>query len=182
MPKTTLAGHPLHPQLVGFPIGLLPFGLVMDAMYAVTDDEAYARAAHYAMIGGTAGAIAAGTAGILDYLAIESRTEEKRLGNTHGLLNMGVLLVTGIALSKRRRGIPRSKTSALLLGLLANAGLIVSQWYGGHLVYEQGMRVKQKGELEGVREYKTGWDDKLARGLDAVAKKMPGVGPQEKMG
>jgi uncharacterized membrane protein len=43
MPKTTLAGHPLHPQLVGFPIGLLPFGLVMDAMYAVTNDEAYAR-------------------------------------------------------------------------------------------------------------------------------------------
>jgi uncharacterized membrane protein len=180
MPKTTFAGHPLHPQLVGLPIGLLPFSFVMDTAYAVTGEKTYAKAAHYAMVGATVSALAAGTAGLLDYLAIDSGTEEKRLGNTHGLLNMGVLLLTGYALAKRRRGIPSSRFASVLLGLAANAGLLVSQWYGGHLVYEQGMRVKKGGELEGVREYKPAWDEKLEQGLHDLARKVPAAGPREK--
>jgi uncharacterized membrane protein len=43
MPKTTFAGHPLHPQLVGLPIGLLPFSFVMDTAYAVTREKTYAK-------------------------------------------------------------------------------------------------------------------------------------------
>jgi len=32
----TVAGHPLHPQLIGIPVGVLPFALVMDGAYHLT--------------------------------------------------------------------------------------------------------------------------------------------------
>ena len=32
----TVAGHLLHPQLIGIPVGLLPFALVMDGAYRLT--------------------------------------------------------------------------------------------------------------------------------------------------
>ena len=35
MPRTTLFGHPLHPQLVVYPAGLLPFSFVLDLLHAL---------------------------------------------------------------------------------------------------------------------------------------------------
>ena len=52
MPKSTLAGHPLHPRLIGAPTALLPFSLVMDVAYAVTGNETYAEVAYHTMLGG----------------------------------------------------------------------------------------------------------------------------------
>jgi uncharacterized membrane protein len=43
MAETTFAGHPLHPQLVGFPLGLLPFSLVMDFMHLATGEDKYKK-------------------------------------------------------------------------------------------------------------------------------------------
>jgi len=45
MPQVTLMGHPLHPQLIVLPAGLLPFSLLLDAMHAATRDQSYADAA-----------------------------------------------------------------------------------------------------------------------------------------
>jgi uncharacterized membrane protein len=66
MPQSTLVGHPLHPQLIYSPLGLLPFSLVMDGLYAVTGKPSYADAAYYTLVGGTVGGLAAGAAGALD--------------------------------------------------------------------------------------------------------------------
>lgn len=52
MPQVTLMGHPLHPQLIVLPAGLLPFSLLLDAMHAATRDQSYADAAYYTMMGG----------------------------------------------------------------------------------------------------------------------------------
>ena len=63
MPLTTFAGHPLHPQLITMPAGLLPFSLVLDLLHLKTGRRSYADAAYYTMIGGLAGGVAAGAAG-----------------------------------------------------------------------------------------------------------------------
>jgi len=52
MPRVTVAGHPLHPQLIAFPLGLLPFSFVMDVAYMATGKKSFARAAKYCMTGG----------------------------------------------------------------------------------------------------------------------------------
>ncbi len=180
MPRVTVAGHPLHPQIVAFPIGLITFSFAMDCMYAATDDENYAKAAQYSLIGGAATAVAAASAGVMDYLAIPNQTEEKKLGTTHGLLNASVLAIETVNLLKRRNGEPTSKAWSLILGAISVVGLTVSQWYGGHLVYEQGVRVKGKKELLHSREIKPSWDEKLEKPLHQISEKMPAINIEDK--
>ena len=43
MPKSTVAGHPLHPMLIVAPAALLPFGFILDAMHRATDNDDYAN-------------------------------------------------------------------------------------------------------------------------------------------
>ena len=64
MPKTTFAGHALHPQLIVLPAGLLPFSAVLDAMSLATGKREYSDAAYYTLAGGFVGGLAAGAAGV----------------------------------------------------------------------------------------------------------------------
>jgi uncharacterized membrane protein len=105
--------------------------------------------------------VAAGVAGAADYFTIPPDDQTKRIGRFHGLLNVSLLGLTGLNLLLRRgkrrspRGVP------LLLSLIGNAGLFVSAWYGGHLVYEHGMRVKAAGGPSHVPEIKLPGDEKV---------------------
>src|SRR5438309_1147771 len=96
MPQTTLAGHPLHPQLISAPLGLLPFSLVMDGLYAVTGKKAFADAAYYTLVGGTVGGLVAGAAGAMDYFTIPPKTKSKNVANIHGALNLGIMGLYGL--------------------------------------------------------------------------------------
>lgn len=180
MPRVTVAGHPLHPQLVAFPIGLISFSFVMDCLYAITDDEDYAKAAQFSLVGGAASAVAAAGAGFMDYLAIPSNSEEKKIGTTHGLLNSAVLAVEGLNLLRRRNGEPTSKALAVTLGAISLAGLTISQWYGGHLVYEHGVRVKGRQELTDKRELKLPYDEKLEQPLHELGERTPPINLEER--
>lgn len=149
MPQATFAGHPLHPQLIVMPAGLLPFSLVLDALHVGTGDHSYADAAYYTMVGGLLGGLAAGAAGAADYSTIPRDSEAKKIGTVHGLMNIGLLALTGLNLWMRRK---RRSPGALpvVLSLVGNVGLFASAWYGGHLVYHLGMRVRGT-PLEGDR-------------------------------
>lgn len=150
MPQSTLAGHPLHPQMIVMPAGLLPFSLVLDLMYTRTRDHSYADAAYYTMMGGFIGGLAAGAAGAADYLTIPDNTMAKKVGRLHGMMNVGLLALTGLNLLLRtQRRSPGALT--MVLSAIGNAGLFVSAWYGGHLVYHHGMRVRGT-ELSGTPE------------------------------
>ena len=150
MPQVTLMGHPLHPQLIVLPAGLLPFSFVLDAMHAATRDQSYADAAYYTMIGGFLGGVAAGAAGAADYGTIPSDSKAKEVGRLHGMMNVGLLALTGLNLFMRRK----RRSAGLVpmtVSLITIAGLTVSAWYGGHLVYHHGMRVRGT-DLAGSRE------------------------------
>lgn len=168
MPQVTLMGHPLHPQLIVLPAGLLPFSLLLDAMHAATRDQSYADAAYYTMMGGFFGGIAAGAAGAADYGTIPSDSKAKDIGRLHGMMNVGLLALTGVNLLMRRK---RRSAGALsmLLSLMGTAGLTLSAWYGGHLVYHHGMRVRGT-ELAGAREdARLPGDQRVAEALAAGA-------------
>jgi uncharacterized membrane protein len=148
MPQATFAGHPLHPQLIVMPAGLLPFSFLLDLMHAGTGDHSYADAAYYTMMGGWLGGLAAGAAGAADYSTIPRDSTAKKIGTVHGAMNLGLLALTGLNLLMRRnRRAPGPLP--LLLSLIGNVGLFASAWYGGHLVYHHGMRVRGT-ELSGT--------------------------------
>jgi uncharacterized membrane protein len=161
-------GHPLHPQLIVMPAGLLPFSLLLDAFHAKTRDQSYADAAYYTMMGGFVGGIVAGAAGAVDYNTIPADSKAKQIGRLHGMMNVGLLALTGLNLWMRRR---RHSPGALpiVLSLVGTAGLTVSAWYGGHLVYHHGMRVRGT-ELAGAPEdSKLPGDERMAGMLASTA-------------
>jgi len=179
MPKVTLAGHPLHPQLVGLPIGLLPFSFAMDLCAMVTRKKSFTDAAYYSLVGGVATAALAGAAGAIDYFGIPPRTEEKRLANTHALLNLGVVALETANIVRRSRRRSRFNRWGVVLSGVSFGALLVSQWFGGHLVYEHGVRVKSLQDFSGQRDFKLARDNELEQSFQKIADKFPSRGPEE---
>jgi uncharacterized membrane protein len=177
MPKTTAAGHPLHPQLIVLPAGLLPFSFVMDVMHLVTGKQAFADAAYYTMAGGSVGAVAAAAAGAADYLTIPADTPAKRTGTTHALLNAGLIAMYGLNLLLRG-GRKSPGAAPVLMSALGTVGLLVSAWYGGQLVYEHGLRVKGVDPIGDAPEARPPADKALTGALDAAGRAAPAGGPE----
>jgi uncharacterized membrane protein len=174
MPNVTLAGHPLHPQLVEFPLGLLPFSFVLDVLHAATGKQSFADAAYYTMVGGYVGGMAAGAAGAMDYLSIPPKSESHEVANVHAGLNLGIMGLYSLNLllrSRRRRG---TGVLPMLLSAVGTAGLIASSWYGGELVYKLGMRVEPAEEGEKPPEVKLPGDRKIEQAFRKAEKALTG--------
>lgn len=148
MPKTSLAGHPAHPMLVVLPAGLLPFSLIMDALYMATGKEGFADAAYYSTVAGFVGGLTAAVAGAGDYLDIPSESEAKKPATIHMALNLSMLGLYGVNLLTRRKAGTPSGAAPLALNLAGNIGLAVSGWLGGELVYKHGVRVHDEEQSE----------------------------------
>jgi len=176
MPKSTLAGHPLHPILIVAPAALIPFGFILDAMHRSTGKESYSNAAYYSLVGGLAGGLAAATAGIMDYLTIPTRTDVKRTANLHAVLNASALTLTAANLAARKNK-QDHQGGSLVLSAIAAAGVLISGWFGGRMVYEQGMRVKGVSPVSHVPEMKLPLDESIERMFLAPEKMIPASGP-----
>jgi uncharacterized membrane protein len=179
MPKSTLAGHPLHPMLIVAPAALIPFGFILDAMAGSTDNDDYANAAWYSLTGGLIGGIAAGVAGAMDYMAIESETEVKRTANVHAMLNGGALALTAANVAMRRTEYKHEGNGATLaMGAIAALGVLVSGWFGGKMVYEQGMRVKGVSPVQDAPSARMlPADERVEQAMHKVERYMPSSGP-----
>jgi uncharacterized membrane protein len=176
MPKSTFAGHPLHPMLIVAPAALIPFGFVLDAMHRASGKASYADAAYYSLVGGVAGGLAAGAAGAMDYLAIRPDTEVKRTANVHAMLNIGALALTAANVAARRKD-RHHRGGSLAMSALAAAGVLVSGWFGGRLVYEQGMRVEGVDPVADAGELKLPGDEALQRAMLKEERLAPSAGP-----
>jgi len=176
MPKSTVAGHPIHPMLIVAPAALIPFGLILDVMHQASGKQSYADAAYYSKVGGLLGGLAAGAAGAMDYLTIEPHTEVKQTANVHALLNIGALLLTAINVKRGPASTGHAGGSIALSGL-ATAGVMISGWYGARMVYEQGVRVKTASPIEHKPEVKIPGDEIIHDAFIQPERHMPSTGP-----
>lgn len=176
MPKSTFAGHPLHPMLIVAPAALIPFGFILDAMHRASGKASYSDAAYYSLVGGVAGGLAAGTAGAMDYLAIKPYTDVKRTANVHALLNIGALALTTANVLARRKNY-HHRGGSLTMSAIAAAGVLISGWFGGRLVYEQGMRVEGVDPVADADQLKLPGDDMLQRAMLKEEQIAPAAGP-----
>jgi len=140
MARLTFAENPVHPVVNDYPAVLMPFSLVCDLLYAVTRRPTLRNASLLAQLGALGTGAAAAATGYADYESIPEGTEAKRLANVHASLNLGLLAAIGLGVLIRLPG--RVRPLAFLLNVVANAGLFVSAWYGTHLVYRHGVRVR----------------------------------------
>lgn len=139
--RAKLFGHPIHQQLIVFPLGLLVTSVVFDVIYLVTKNSMWTVIAFWMIVAGVAGGLAAAPFGIWDWIGIPNGTRAKRIGLLHGVGNVIVLLLFAAGLMLRKDNAARPEGFALLLsgvGVLIGA---VTGWLGGELVTRLGIGV-----------------------------------------
>lgn len=135
--RATFLGHPIHPMLVAFPIGLLTTSLLFDVLYLIRREELFRRVSYYLMLLGVIGGLAAAIPGIIDFAALPSG-DVRQTATVHWQLNAIVMALFIINLVLRRtstagRGVMLGVVTAF--SVIGIGLMMVSAWYGGHLVY-----------------------------------------------
>lgn len=146
--RVKLLGHPVHPMLVVFPLGLFTTAAVFDVVHLVTGTPRWGDIAFWLITVGLIGAIGAAIAGVVDWAAIPARTRAKRVGLRHGFGNamVVVLFILRWFLGLGAPTIPSPFATAL--SLLGAVVLAVTAWLGGELVDRLGVGVDDGANLD----------------------------------
>ncbi len=136
----SIAGHPIHPMLITFPIGLLIFSLVCDLIsLGSATPETWATVAFYTMAGGFIGALAAAVPGFIDLLSLTD-ARHKKIAITHMSLNLIAVTLYAVNLWLRTNG-PNNRGTPLALSIVAVGVLAASGWLGAEMVHKHGVGV-----------------------------------------
>lgn len=137
-------GHPVHPALVHFPIGLFVLSLVLDiASYLVATSNDLFRASLYTMAFGLAMGVLAALTGLVDRSDIRFDHPARKTSTIHMLLNLTALALFGINFVLRlgQSNLAVLPLPYLLLSLVGVGILLVSGYLGGTMVYDNGIGV-----------------------------------------
>ena len=143
--RATVAEHPIHPMLIPFPIALWIFSLASDLIFLFGfGGPLWKDIALYTMIGGIIGGMAAAIPGFIDYRSLTDPVTT-RVAQMHMVINVGLVVLFTINAGLRVISGPEAFIP-VVLSLLGVAGLGVSGWLGGELVYVQGVAVQPERE------------------------------------
>jgi uncharacterized membrane protein len=137
--------HPVHPILVGLPIGLWVFALVCDVVHVVSGSGIWQSVATFCVAGGIVGALLAAVPGVIDYFSIDE-AEMRRIANFHLAVNLGAVVVFAMNLWLRFR-LPGQSIVPFGLSVLGVLAIGVGGWLGGEMVYVKGMGVEAVEKL-----------------------------------
>jgi uncharacterized membrane protein len=140
-----VAGHPLHPMLIVFPLGLLGTAAIFDILSLFIDNPTLTVASYWMITAGLVGGLLAALFGFLDWLGLKSGTRAKSVGGWHGLGNLGIVLLFTVSWLLRRDAPANAPNAIALLLSVAGFGLsLITGWLGGEMVYRLGVAVDQK--------------------------------------
>lgn len=157
-------GHPVHPMLIVYPLGLLSAAVIFDVLYLATNNADLATFSFWAMAAGLVGGAAAAIFGLIDWMSIPEGTRARRIGALHGGGNVVVVLLFALSFLMRVDGAAYlPDTLPFLVAVLGAAIALVTAWLGGELVYRLGVAVDDDAGLdasnslgrEGVVDVKT---------------------------
>ncbi|HKR58129.1 MAG TPA: DUF2231 domain-containing protein [Pyrinomonadaceae bacterium] len=144
--KASIAGHPVHPMLVPFPLALWTTSFAVDVLFYFHRGGTLPIISKFMLAAGCIGAALAAVPGIIDWLSIKHR-ETKRIADWHGRLNIIALLVFAASLYLRMKmgGAALVNYGLKIPFLISFLGVIlicISGWLGGKLAFEHGVGVK----------------------------------------
>jgi uncharacterized membrane protein len=147
--KASIAGHPIHPMLIPFPLALWVTSFVVDVLFYFLRHATLLIVSKFMLAAGCLGAVAAAIPGIIDWLTIKSG-DVKKVANWHARLNITALVVFAISLFLRigrySEFVGRKLTIPFLLSLVGVILIAISGWLGGELVFRYGMGTTPRGE------------------------------------
>jgi uncharacterized membrane protein len=149
VPSTAaIAGHPIHPMLVVFPIAFLLGALATDLAGWLAGDPFWARASFWLLAAGVAGGVLAAVAGLTDFV---TRERVHRLGVAwmHMVGNAAVLIIAAVNLALHWTAPGRVDGLEVVLAAVAAGMLAITGWLGGEMVYRHGFGMElSAGELD----------------------------------
>lgn len=140
--RAKLFGHPIHQQLIVFPLGLLVTSLVFDVAHLITGNSTWAVVAFWMIVAGVAGGLAAAPFGTWDWIGIPNGTRAKRIGLLHGVGNVIVVLLFAASLMIRKDNTAAPEGFAILLSAVGVVIGAITGWLGGELVTRLGIGVE----------------------------------------
>lgn len=152
--RAKLLGHPVHPMLIVFPLGLFITSLIFDIIHRFTAGPAWAQASFYMIGAGIIGGVIAAVFGLIDWAAIPRRTRASKIGLLHGGINVVVILLFAISWWLRKDTQEAPGTAPVVLSFIAVLFGAVSGWLGGELVNRLGVGVDPGAHLDAPRSLK----------------------------
>lgn len=139
--RMAIAGHPIHPVLIHFPVAALIGVIATDVTYLFTNDDFWARAGLWLTIVGVVGGWVSGTAGLID-LVVVPRIRRLITAWCHAIF--AVMLLSLATLNMLLRiGDPAEQIMpwGLLVSLMSGGLIAITGFLGGMLVYEYAVGV-----------------------------------------
>jgi len=146
--KAKVAGHPVHPMLIVFPLGLLATAVIFDIIYLISDSSQWTLVSYYMIGAGVIGGAAAAVPGWIDWFAIPNGTRAKRIGLLHGVGNVIVLALFILSWILRRDTAETPPTGAIVASLVGFVLSAFTGWLGGELVDRLGVGVDKGAHLD----------------------------------
>ncbi|MBV8759650.1 MAG: DUF2231 domain-containing protein [Deltaproteobacteria bacterium] len=174
--KASIAGHPIHPALVAFPVALYTATVAALLVHVGTHDVFWYRAAMWANLAGVAMAAVAAIPGAIDLFALPRRSRARVTGLRHAgfnVLSLVLFAVSAVILWRNVHGTPddagiyRLDTNApLVLGIVGLLSTVTAGMLGWTLVQTHHVGVRPT-------VYGSHRDPSVVDDLDELA----GVGP-----
>ena len=140
--RVKLFGHPVHPMLIVFPLGLLATAVIFDILYLIFSNALLTTASYYMIAAGVLGGLLAAIFGFVDWLALPNNSRAKYIGGWHGAGNFVIVVLFAISWFLRGNNVDFIPDSMALILSFAGAALaLITAWIGGELVYRLGVGV-----------------------------------------
>ncbi|MEX0732813.1 MAG: DUF2231 domain-containing protein [Aquisalimonadaceae bacterium] len=146
--QVAVAGHPIHPMLITFPVAFYSALLASDIAYLVTEDLFWAQVSVWLAAAGSVMGLLAGIAGTVELLMVRGI----RLRPTSWSHFVASVLLLSIGFINWAFRIPDSVGGIYPWGIyLSGLGVLVlgvAGWLGGHLVFHHQIGVVDEEEEE----------------------------------
>lgn len=146
--KVKLVGHPIHPMLIVFPLGLLATSLIFDIVHWITGNGFFSVVAFWMISAGIIGALLAAIFGLIDWVAIPAGTRAKRIGLLHGGGNVVIVVLFIVSWLIRLNAQSNPNVVAYILSVVGVVLALFTGWLGGELVDRLGVGVDQGANLD----------------------------------
>jgi uncharacterized membrane protein len=139
--RAAIAGHPLHPVMIHFPIACLMLLVASDAAFLYTADLFWARVSLWLAGIGALGGWIASIAGLVDLVTVK-RIRQMVLGWCHAILAVMLLSLASLNWLWRFKDPVDLLPWAVALTLLTTALIALAGILGGMLVYDEAVGVE----------------------------------------
>ena len=143
----SIAGHPIHPMLIPFPIAFFVSTFVCDLVFWRTGNAAWATAATWLLGAGIVMAALAAVAGLTDFLG-EQRIRALNAAWWHAGGNVIVVLIELYNWYARySEGTAAIVPKGLVLSLVVVCILLFTGWRGWEMVYRHRVGIADESEV-----------------------------------